>query len=53
MAMDGDRLTNMQTRDVEALLHPYTNAVAHRKTGPHIMESGQGVYVFDDQGKRY
>ncbi len=53
MAMDGDRLTNMQTRDVEALLHPYTNAVAHRKTGPHIMEGGQGVYVFDDQGKRY
>ena len=53
MAMDGGPLTNMQTRDVEALLHPYTNAVAHRKVGPHIIEGGQGVYVCDDQGKRY
>ena len=51
--MDGAPLSNMQARDVEALLHPYTNAVAHRKTGPHIIESGQGIYVFDDSGKRF
>jgi 4-aminobutyrate--pyruvate transaminase len=51
--MDGAPLSNMQTRDVEALLHPYTNAVAHRKAGPHIIERGEGVYVFDDQGNRF
>ncbi|TVQ52243.1 MAG: aminotransferase class III-fold pyridoxal phosphate-dependent enzyme, partial [Rhodobacteraceae bacterium] len=51
--MDGGPLTNMQARDVEALLHPYTNAVQHRQVGPHIIESGQGVYVFDDQGNRF
>ncbi len=53
MAMDGGPLSNMQTRDVEALLHPYTNGVQHRKVGPHIIESGEGVYVYDDAGKRY
>ncbi len=53
MAMDGAPLSNMQTRDVEALLHPYTNAVQHRKVGPHIIERGEGVYVYDDAGKRY
>ncbi|WP_112321556.1 aminotransferase [Oceanibium sediminis] len=46
-------LTNTQTRDVEALLHPYTNAVALRQTGPHIMERGKGVRVFDDQGRSF
>ena len=51
--MDGAPLSNMQARDVEALLHPYTNAVQHRKTGPHIIESGEGVYVYDDSGKRF
>lgn len=51
--MDGAPLSNMQTRDVEALLHPYTNAVAHRKVGPHIIERGEGVYVYDDQGNRF
>lgn len=51
--MDGAPLTNMQARDVEALLHPYTNAVQHRKTGPHVIETGEGVYVYDDTGKRF
>jgi 4-aminobutyrate--pyruvate transaminase len=50
--MDGDRLTNMQTRDVEALLHPYTNAVAHRQAGPHVIERGEGVYVYDSDGRK-
>ena len=53
MAMDGGPLSNMQTRDVEALLHPYTNAVQHRRVGPHVIESGEGVYVYDDAGHRY
>ena len=46
-------LSNMQTRDVEALLHPYANAVALRRTGPHIISEGRGVYVRDDQGREY
>ena len=46
-------LSNAQTRDVEALLHPYTNAVALRETGPMIIERGEGVRVFDQAGRPY
>lgn len=46
-------LTNTQTRDVEALIHPYTNLVRHRETGPLVLDRGKGVYVYDDQGKEY
>ena len=53
MAMDGAPLSNAQARDVEALLHPYTNGVQHRKVGPHVIEAGEGVYVYDESGKRF
>ncbi len=46
-------LSNTQMRDVEALLHPYTNAMAHRQTGAHMITRGDGVFVFDDAGKPY
>lgn len=46
-------LSNTQTRDVESVLHPYTNLVKHRETGPVIFESGKGVHVFDTNGKDY
>jgi 4-aminobutyrate--pyruvate transaminase len=46
-------LSNSQTRDVEAVLHPFTNLVKHRETGPVIFERGKGVFVYDDHGKDY
>lgn len=46
-------LSNTQTRDVEALLHPYTNLAKFRETGPLILERGKGVHLFDDHGKEY
>ncbi len=46
-------LSNSQMRDVEALLHPYTNAVALRGTGSQIIERGEGVRVYDDSGRPY
>ena len=46
-------LTNSQTRDIEALIHPYTNIHHHNKTGPQVMEQGSGVYIKDDTGKKY
>lgn len=46
-------LTNFEVRDAEALLHPYTNAVALRQTGAQIMERGEGVRVFDQSGRGY
>src|SRR5271155_4661709 len=46
-------LTNAQTRDVQSLLHPYTNLVKLRETGPVIFERGKGVRVYDEHGKDY
>src|ERR1700720_1976926 len=46
-------LSNAQMRDVESLLHPYTNLVKFRDTGPLVIERGQGVRVYDDRGKDY
>lgn len=46
-------LTNTQMRDIETLVHPYTNLDAHREVGPVILERGEGVHVWDNNGKRY
>ena len=48
------QLSNSETRDVETLLHPTTNLARHRETGPSmVVERGEGIYVFDNRGKRY
>jgi len=46
-------LSNAQMRDVQSVLHPYTNLVKFRETGPMIIERGQGVRVYDEHGKDY
>jgi 4-aminobutyrate--pyruvate transaminase len=46
-------LTNLQTRAVETLIHPYTNQATLRETGPLVLERGKGVYVYDTEGKAY
>ncbi|AGT08280.1 aspartate aminotransferase family protein [Paracoccus aminophilus] len=39
--------------DIAHHLHPYTNAIRHESVGPIVMERGEGIYVYDDQGNRY
>lgn len=46
-------LTNLQTRDVESVLHPYTPLHKLREAGPLVIERGKGVHVFDTQGNAY
>ncbi len=46
-------LSNAQMRDVESVLHPYTNLLKLRETGPLVIERGKGVRVYDDRGKDY
>jgi len=46
-------LSNAQMRDVNSVLHPYTNLVKFRETGPMVIERGQGVRVYDENGKDY
>jgi len=46
-------LSALQNRDINYHLHPYTNAVKHQQIGPRVIERGEGIYVFDDQGNKY
>lgn len=46
-------LSNMAVRDIETVIHPYTNLARHREVGPLILNEGRGIYLYDDQGKRY
>ncbi|KFC66861.1 Adenosylmethionine-8-amino-7-oxononanoate aminotransferase [Bosea sp. LC85] len=46
-------LSNLAVRDIETLVHPYTNLATHRETGPLVLESGKGVFVYDSAGKEY
>jgi 4-aminobutyrate--pyruvate transaminase len=46
-------LTNRAVRDIETLVHPYTNLAAFRDTGPLVIERAKGVYVYDSDGKAY
>ena len=46
-------LSNLATRDIETLVHPYTNLAAIRDTGPLVLERGNGVWVYDSDGKGY
>src|SRR5256886_15334060 len=46
-------LRNLAVRDLETLVHPYTNLATLRETGPLIIERGQGVFVYDSDGKAY
>jgi 4-aminobutyrate---pyruvate transaminase len=40
-------------RDLAYVLHPMTNLVQHAKEGPLILSRGDGIYVIDDQGRRF
>jgi 4-aminobutyrate--pyruvate transaminase len=46
-------LTNLQARDAETLIHPYTNLDALRESGPLVLERGDGVRLYDVDGKDY
>lgn len=44
---------SIEARDVAYHFHAYTNARKHEAAGPLVIENGDGVYVEDNNGKRY
>ncbi|MBL4739745.1 MAG: aspartate aminotransferase family protein [Sneathiella sp.] len=44
---------SLASRDVQSLIHSYTNLSVHEQQGPLIIETGKGIYVYDDSGKEY
>lgn len=49
-----NRFSNsLAAADIATGLHPYTNARLHETKGPLIMDRGEGIYVYDLNGKQY
>ena len=48
-----DRPNSLAARDIAYYFHPATNARRHEQVGPMMIERGEGVRVFDDQGNAY
>jgi 4-aminobutyrate--pyruvate transaminase len=46
-------LSNLAVRDIETLVHPYTNLAGMRESGPLVIERGKGVFIYDVNGKAY
>src|SRR5580693_5131717 len=46
-------LSNLAVRDIETVVHPYTNLAGLRDSGPLVVEHGKGVFVHDSEGKAY
>ena len=40
-------------RDIASVIHPYTNLAQHKSVGPTVIARGEGVYVYDDGGRKY
>ena len=36
-----------------SLLHPFTNLFHHQENGPHVITRGDGVWIYDEDGKGY
>ena len=51
--MNTERPNSPHAKDIAYHLHPATDIAKHTETGPHIFLRGDGIYVFDDSGKRY
>ena len=46
-----DRPNSAATKDVAYVMHPFTNPEVHENSGPQIIKRGDGIYVYDDDGK--
>ncbi len=44
---------SVSARDRASLIHPMTDLIRHAKEGPLVIERGEGVFVYDDGGRRY
>lgn len=51
--MNKPSLNPLARVDVATELHPYTDARLHEQTGPIVIDRGQGIYVYDTEGREY
>ncbi len=56
MTLAEDRVSapnSLEAKDIAYVVHPYTNLRAHEQQGPLVIARGEGIYVWDVDGKRY
>lgn len=41
------------SKDISYVIHPQTNLRTHESIGPQIISRGEGIYIYDEQGKKY
>jgi 4-aminobutyrate--pyruvate transaminase len=51
--MTPPRANSAAARDIANALHPYTDLKAHLEVGPMVISRGEGVRVWDENGKGY
>ena len=44
---------SIQKADIAHHLHPFTDLAQHASEGPHIIESGEGIYLTDNKGTTF
>jgi 4-aminobutyrate--pyruvate transaminase len=47
------RANSLSARDIASTIHPYTDLRAHQEHGPMVISRGEGVRVWDENGKAY
>lgn len=53
MTLATDAPNSLEAKDVAYLVHPYTNLRAHERQGPLVIARGEGIRVWDIDGKDY
>ena len=51
--MTAPRANSAAARDIANLLHPYTELKTHQQVGPTVISRGEGVRVWDENGRSY
>ncbi|MCW8915925.1 MAG: aspartate aminotransferase family protein [Magnetovibrio sp.] len=51
--MSSHKSNSTAERDVESLIHPFTNLKAHLERGPVVISRGEGVKVYGEDGSEY
>lgn len=44
---------SIAARDVDSVLHPYTNLALIEEQGPMIMDHAEGIHMWDDKGNKF
>ena len=44
---------SIAARDVDSVLHPYTNLALMEEQGPNIMDHAEGIHMWDNQGNKF